>query len=100
FCPLDLVVKVASTGALLEYITVMIVVMLFRVREPGAQRSFKCPSLFFIAPTGILACVYMLQKQAIDKDGSITTIGQILIGWIGFAIALYIVRSLVIKTRE
>lgn len=94
FCPLDLVVKVASSGALIDYIAVMIVVMIFRKKEPDAVRSFKCPALFIVAPTGIIACLCMLFKQALEKDGSITLIGQILLGWLGFMLFIYIAKQI------
>ncbi len=100
FCPIDVIVKLTSMGSLIDYAVIMFIVMLFRIKMPAAQRSFKCPAIFVIAPTGLAACVYLLSKQIIGKDGSLMLVGQMLIYWFGFMFAVYCIRALAVKVSR
>lgn len=100
FFPIDIIFKLSSMGSLIDYAVIMFIVMLFRVKMPAAQRSFKCPVIFVIAPTGLAACVYLLSKQIIGKDGSLMLVGQMLIYWFGFMFAVYCIRALALKVSR
>ena len=91
--PYNILGQLSSMGALVDYIVVSIIVMIFRYRLPDAERSFKCPALFFIAPAALLACIYLLSKQVIAKDGSLLLTGKIMIGWFVAMFILYLMRS-------
>lgn len=99
-CPIDIIFKLTSMGSLIDYSVIMFVVMLFRIKMPTAPRSFKCPAIFVIAPTGLAACMYLLSKQIIGKDGSLMFVGQILIYWFGFMFAVYVIRALAMKVSR
>lgn len=94
FCPLSLIARMSSMAALIDYITIIMIVMIFRITMPNVQRSFKCPAIFVIAPIGFVACVYLLGKQVICKDGSVQLVGQALILWIGLMIAIYMLKAM------
>ncbi len=96
-CPLEIVAKMSSMGALIDYIFIMMIVMLFRVKMPAAIRSFRCPALFFVAPVGLLACVYLLFKQIISKDGELMQTGELIIYWFIAMLVLYVINKIVRK---
>ena len=95
--PLEVIAKMSSMGALIDYIVIMMVVMLFRVKMPDVARSFKCPILFIIAPVGLLACVYLLFKQIISKEGDLMLTGELFIYWFIAIFALYVLRMVIFR---
>ena len=97
FFPFEILGQLSSMGALVDYIVVTIVVMLFRVKYPDIQRSFKCPAIFVIAPIALMACAYLLSKQIIDKDGGLLLTGKLLGFWLVAMFGLYLVRKPSIK---
>ena len=98
--PLEVIAKMSSMGALIDYIVIMIVVMLFRVKMPEVLRSFKCPALFILAPVGLLACVYLLFKQIISKEGELMFTGELLIYWFIIVFTAYVIRTSLIKSKK
>jgi APA family basic amino acid/polyamine antiporter len=97
FFPYETLGQLSSMGALVDYIVVCLVVMIFRVKYPEIQRSFKCPALFVVAPVALFASAYLLSKQIIDKDGSILQTGKLLGFWMAFMFVLYLIRKPSIK---
>jgi basic amino acid/polyamine antiporter, APA family len=95
---IDILGGLSSMGALLDYIAVTIIVMLFRVKYPELPRSFKCPAIFLIAPVALVACVYLLSKQVIGKSGELLITGQLLGFWFVVIFILYIIRKQFIKS--
>jgi len=93
FCDIKLLAQVSSMGALVEYIMVLIIVMLFRFTLAKIERTFKCPSLWLIAPIGLIACVYLLYVQVVDQDGNLRDSGIMLSYWFGGAAVFYVLRS-------
>ena len=93
FCDFKLLAKVSSMGALIEYIMVMMIVLLFRFTLPHIERTFKCPAVFVIAPLGLLSCIYLVYIQIIGKNGEVLETGKVLGCWIAGAAALYVLRS-------
>jgi APA family basic amino acid/polyamine antiporter len=98
--PLEVIAKMSSMGALIDYIVIMMVVMLFRVKMPEVLRSFKCPALFIVAPVGLLACVYLLFKQIISKEGELMFTGELLIYWFIIVFTAYVIRTSLIKSKK
>ncbi len=96
--PYDVLGQLSSMGALLDYVVVSMIVMIFRVKYPDAPRSFKCPALFVVAPVALVACVYLLSKQVIDKDGGLLLTGKLLGFWFIAMFLLYLVRKPSIKS--
>lgn len=100
FFPYELIGQLSSMGALVDYIIVTIIVMLFRVKYPDIQRSFKCPAIFVIAPISLFACGYLLSKQIIGKNGELLLTGKLLGYWFVMVLILYFVRKKSLKTEE
>lgn len=98
--PLEVIAKMSSMGALIDYIVIMMVVMLFRIKMPDVVRSFKCPALFVIAPVGLLACVYLLFKQIISKEGELMFTGELLIYWFIVVFIVYVIKTSFLKTKK
>lgn len=100
FCPTEILTQLTSMGALIDYITVSIIVMMFRVKLPNAQRPFKCPVVFIIAPFIVFACLYLLIIQMCDSEFNLLAAGRALIYWFAIIFVLYIVRSFFMKKEQ
>lgn len=98
--PLEVIAQLSSMGALLDYIIIMLVVMLFRVKMPNVERAFKCPALFIIAPVGLVACLGLLSTQIISKEGALMLTGELIIYWFGAVFLLYVVRNFFVKAKK
>lgn len=90
FLPLNILGTLSSMGALMDYITVILCVMVFRFAYPNAERSFRCPALFVIAPIALVTTVILLFKLII-KNGKLLDTGEIVLYWFIAAFSLYIV---------
>ncbi|AZL15262.1 amino acid permease [Rickettsiales endosymbiont of Stachyamoeba lipophora] len=58
--PLEFISKLASIGILVSFLTVAIGVLIFRIKIPTFQRSFKCPLVWIVAPLSFIICMYLL----------------------------------------
>ena len=74
--------------------------MIFRLRLPNAERPFKCPAVFIVAPTALIASIWLLFKQIISKDGSLLLTGEIIIYWFVVMFILYVLKVLIFSKRE
>ncbi|WP_367364759.1 amino acid permease [Candidatus Tisiphia endosymbiont of Nedyus quadrimaculatus] len=97
FCPTAILIQLSSMGALVDYMAVAIIVMLFRIKMPGATRPFKCPAAFIIIPFVLVACLYLLVIQIVDGEFNLMTAGKALIYWFVAMFILYVIRSFFIK---
>jgi APA family basic amino acid/polyamine antiporter len=52
--------SLVSIGTLLAFVIVCAAVLLLRIREPNLARPFKTPLVWFVAPAGILSCLYLM----------------------------------------
>jgi APA family basic amino acid/polyamine antiporter len=100
FLPYSSLAELASMAALTDYIIVAIVVILFRLRMPNAERPFKCPAVFIIAPIALLVSLYLLFKQIIGVNGEFLISGKVYFLWFFIAFILYLLRGALIKTRN
>ncbi|WP_023507757.1 amino acid permease [Rickettsia monacensis] len=105
FCPTEIITQLTSMGALIDYIVVAIIVMMFRIKLPTAQRAFKCPIVFVIAPFILFACIYLLLTQMYGDEiykgnFNILTAGRALIYWFITIFVLYIIRSFFMKEEQ
>lgn len=98
--PLDVIAQMSSMGALLDYMVIMMVVMIFRFKIPNADRPFKCPALFVIAPIGLISCVGLLFTQIISKEGGLLLTGELLIYWFIALFVLYLLKVLFFNKRK
>jgi amino acid transporter len=58
--PLADLLNMVNIGTLLAFIIVCAAVMLLRIRRPDAQRPFRCPAIYLVAPLGIAVNVLMM----------------------------------------
>ncbi|WPY00897.1 Putative amino acid permease [Candidatus Trichorickettsia mobilis] len=98
-CPFEILGQLSSMGALIDYIVIVIIVMLFRFKLPNVSRSFTCPVVFIVAPAAFLASMYLLFKQFIDNSGNLSTPGKMIVYWLVVVFMLYVVRSIFIKNK-
>ena len=52
--------SLVSIGTLLAFVIVCAAVLVLRMREPNLHRPFKTPLVWFTAPAGMLACLYLM----------------------------------------
>jgi APA family basic amino acid/polyamine antiporter len=52
--------SLVSIGTLLAFVIVCAAVLVLRSREPNLARPFKTPAVWFVAPAGILSCLYLM----------------------------------------
>jgi APA family basic amino acid/polyamine antiporter len=57
--PLDEIAALANAGTLAAFIAVCAAMLVLRRRDPRAERKFRAPAAFVIAPLGILGCLYL-----------------------------------------
>jgi basic amino acid/polyamine antiporter, APA family len=96
-CPLHILGQLSSMGALIDYIIIISIVVLFRFTQKNATRPFTCPIIFIIAPVALCATMYLLSKQIIGSEGELLVTGELLIYWFSFILGLYFVRSLIVR---
>ena len=96
-CPIKILGQLSSMAALIDYITVTLIVMLFRYTLADAERPFKCPAVFVVAPIALIASTYLLSKQIIGKEGELLLTGKIIIVWFIVMFFLYVIRISLFK---
>jgi basic amino acid/polyamine antiporter, APA family len=52
--------SLVSIGTLLAFVIVCSAVLLLRKREPDLARPFRTPAVWFVAPAGIISCLYLM----------------------------------------
>jgi basic amino acid/polyamine antiporter, APA family len=52
--------SLVSIGTLLAFAIVSAGVLVLRIREPNLHRPFKTPWVWFVAPAGVLSCLYLM----------------------------------------
>ncbi len=55
------VVELSNIGTLFAFVIVCIGVLVLRVKRPEAARSFRVPGVWFSAPAGVIACMWLAQ---------------------------------------
>jgi APA family basic amino acid/polyamine antiporter len=60
FFPVKDLEEMVNIGTLLAFVFVCASVMILRVSRPNAERPFRCPALFVVAPLGILVNLAMM----------------------------------------
>src|SRR5688500_6583271 len=71
-----------NIGTLSAFAIVCIGVLVLRIKEPERHRPFRVPGLWFVAPAGALACIYImtgLPRHAWERFGI----------WLAIGLALY-----------
>ncbi|MGH7532886.1 MAG: amino acid permease [Gemmatimonadales bacterium] len=78
--PLRDAAKLVSIGTLSAFVIVSIGILVLRIREPGLERPFKTPWIWFSAPMGALSSFYLM--MALDVDTWIRLLVWFLIGMV------------------
>ncbi|MBM3579772.1 MAG: amino acid permease [Alphaproteobacteria bacterium] len=58
--PLEVLSQLVSLGTLFAFMVVALGVLILRITDPKAHRSFHCPAVYFTAPMAILSCGYLV----------------------------------------
>ncbi|MFA5601379.1 MAG: amino acid permease C-terminal domain-containing protein, partial [Phenylobacterium sp.] len=58
--PIGILGELVSVGTLLAFAVICAGVLWLRVRHPEMKRSFRTPLVWFTAPMGIAACLYLV----------------------------------------
>jgi APA family basic amino acid/polyamine antiporter len=69
FTPIGVLEEMVNIGTLLAFVIVCGAVLMLRVKRPDAQRPFRCPALFLVAPLGIVVNVIMMLFLPIETWG-------------------------------
>ena len=60
--PLDVIASLANAGTLCAFAAVAACVLVLRRRHPAADRPFRMPAAWVIAPAAILGCLYLFSS--------------------------------------
>ncbi|RYE06423.1 MAG: amino acid permease [Rickettsiaceae bacterium] len=99
FCPLELLSQLSSMAALMDYMVIAAVVMLFRIKLPNVNRPFRCPIVFIISPIAFVASAYLLSKQIIDENFQLIVTGKVIIYWFAAFFVLYLIKAVITKDK-
>jgi len=80
--PIDTLFNMVNIGTLLAFTIVCAAVLLLRIRRPEAERPFRCPALFLVAPIGMLVNVAMMMFLPLET-------WLRLIGWLVLGMIIY-----------
>jgi APA family basic amino acid/polyamine antiporter len=78
--PIDTLFNMVNIGTLLAFSIVCAAVLLLRMRRPDAERPFRCPGVYFVAPLGV--GVNLLMMLFLPLDTWVRLIGWLLIGFV------------------
>ncbi len=93
FFPVRKLEEMVNIGTLLAFMFVCASVMTLRITRPDAERPFRCPALFVIAPLGILINLAMMLFLPLD-----TWIRLVL--WLAAGLVLYFAYGLRYSTMS
>jgi APA family basic amino acid/polyamine antiporter len=80
--PIHVLFNMVNIGTLLAFVIVCAAVLLLRIRRPDAQRPFRCPVVYLIAPLGMLVNLTMMFFLPLDTWFR-------LVGWLLVGLVLY-----------
>jgi basic amino acid/polyamine antiporter, APA family len=60
FTPIQVLFEMVNIGTLLAFSIVCAAVLLLRIRRPDAERPFRCPAVYVLAPLGIAVNLLMM----------------------------------------
>jgi amino acid transporter len=78
--PMDWLFNMVNIGTLLAFLIVCAAVLLLRVRRPEAERPFRCPALYVVAPLGI--AVNLLMMLFLPTDTWLRLVGWLVLGMV------------------
>jgi APA family basic amino acid/polyamine antiporter len=66
FTPITKLEEMVNIGTLMAFVIVCAAVLMLRLQRPHAERPFRCPALFLVAPLGIVVNLIMMLFLPID----------------------------------
>jgi APA family basic amino acid/polyamine antiporter len=60
--PINNISEMCSMGTLLAFAMVCLAVLILRKREPGLERPYKTPWVYFVAPMGVLFNIFLMTQ--------------------------------------
>ncbi len=64
--PIQKLEEMVNIGTLMAFVMVCAAVLILRVQRPDAQRPFRCPAIWLVAPLGILVNVVLMLFLPLD----------------------------------
>jgi APA family basic amino acid/polyamine antiporter len=61
--PLEKIASMSNAATLTVYMTVVLSVMILRLRQPDLPRRFRCPGVWMVGPFAIIGCVLLLASS-------------------------------------
>ena len=87
FTPILALEEMVNVGTLMAFVMVCAAVWVLRFQRPSAERPFRCPAIWFVAPAGMLINVTMTLFLSVA-----TWIR--LVGWLTVGLVIYFTYSL------
>ena len=87
FTPILALEEMVNVGTLMAFVMVCAAVWVLRFQRPSAERPFRCPAIWFVAPAGMLINVTMTLFLSVA-----TWIR--LVGWLAVGLVIYFTYSL------
>jgi APA family basic amino acid/polyamine antiporter len=82
FTPIQVLFEMVNIGTLLAFLIVCAAVLILRIRRPEANRPFRTPALFVVAPLGIVVNLLMMLFLPLDT-------WLRLVGWLVLGLVIY-----------
>jgi APA family basic amino acid/polyamine antiporter len=82
FTPIHVLFDMVNIGTLLAFVIVCAAVLLLRIRRPEAERPFRCPGVFALAPLGIFVNLAMMLFLPLET-------WLRLVGWLVLGMVIY-----------
>lgn len=82
FTPISVLEEMVNIGTLFAFAIVCGAVLIMRFRHPEAERPFRCPFVYVIAPLGIFANVSLMLFLPVETWGR-------LVIWLGIGMVIY-----------
>ena len=80
--PIGLVGELVSIGTLLAFAIVSIGTLVLRLTNPGLQRPFRAPAIWFVAPAGAVTSIFLMFGLPLDTWLRLAV-------WLGIGLAIY-----------
>ncbi|MBP2645464.1 MAG: hypothetical protein H6Q75_904 [Firmicutes bacterium] len=64
--PIKVIAELCNMGTLFAFCMVSLGVLVLRIRQPKAERPFRCPAVWLVAPLGVFFCGYLIANLPLD----------------------------------
>lgn len=91
FTPIEALEEMVNIGTLFAFIVVCAAVLLLRIQNPTAERPFRCPIIWVVAPLGILVNLTMMLFLTVDS-------WLRLVIWMGLGFVIYFAYGMWVST--